>query len=254
MREVIDSVERVTGRPVPWTLGAAAPGRSGGAVRRSRTRRRRNWAGRRALPDLDAIVRTAWRLAPASHPERLRGSLQRRDRQRPAAAALRLRAAVSRRGSGWAVVGMVVYAVGIGRPGCARSSRSSTTSCRKQQQLACIAWAIIGANVLKGVGSYVSSYLMADVGQRVVMDLRNALYPPHPRAVGRLLRAAHHRPADVAHQQRRRAGAAGGVGDGRRSRARVAGARRLRRRCCSTTTRGCAMCLLTSARRSSSIR
>ena len=30
--------------------------------------------------------------------------------------------------------------------------------------------------LLKGIGSYVSSYLMADVGQRVVMDLRNALY------------------------------------------------------------------------------
>src|SRR4029078_8169273 len=29
---------------------------------------------------------------------------------------------------------------------------------------------------LKGIGSYASSYLMADVGQRVVMDLRNALY------------------------------------------------------------------------------
>ena len=39
-----------------------------------------------------------------------------------------------------------------------------------------IAWAIVGLYLLKGIGSYVSSYLMADVGQRVVMDLRNALY------------------------------------------------------------------------------
>jgi subfamily B ATP-binding cassette protein MsbA len=39
-----------------------------------------------------------------------------------------------------------------------------------------IAWAIVGVYLLKGMGSYVSSYLMADVGQRVVMDLRNELY------------------------------------------------------------------------------
>ena len=35
---------------------------------------------------------------------------------------------------------------------------------------------IVGLYFIKGIGSYVSSYLMADVGQRVVMDLRNALY------------------------------------------------------------------------------
>jgi subfamily B ATP-binding cassette protein MsbA len=46
----------------------------------------------------------------------------------------------------------------------------------KQQQLSLIIAAIIGANVMKGVGSYVSSYLMADVGQRVVMALRNELF------------------------------------------------------------------------------
>ncbi len=45
-----------------------------------------------------------------------------------------------------------------------------------QQDVALVAWAIVGVYLLKGVGSYVSSYLMADVGQRVVTDLRNALY------------------------------------------------------------------------------
>src|SRR5438105_6726067 len=45
-----------------------------------------------------------------------------------------------------------------------------------QQRLAGTAWAIVGVYLLKGVGSYVSSYLMVDVGQRVVTDLRNALY------------------------------------------------------------------------------
>jgi subfamily B ATP-binding cassette protein MsbA len=45
-----------------------------------------------------------------------------------------------------------------------------------QQRLAITAWAIVGVYFLKGVGSYVSSYLMADVGQRVVTDVRNDLY------------------------------------------------------------------------------
>ncbi len=45
-----------------------------------------------------------------------------------------------------------------------------------QERLSTIVWAIVGLYLLKGIGSYVSSYLMADVGQRVVMDLRNALY------------------------------------------------------------------------------
>ena len=35
---------------------------------------------------------------------------------------------------------------------------------------------ILSAYVIKGVGSYVSGYLMVEVGQRVVMDLRNQLY------------------------------------------------------------------------------
>ncbi len=61
-----------------------------------------------------------------------------------------------------------------------------------------MAWGIVGVYFLKGVGSYVSSYLMAGVGQRVVMDLRNAALPAHSRTVGRILRAAHDGPADVA--------------------------------------------------------
>src|SRR5262245_35703225 len=45
-----------------------------------------------------------------------------------------------------------------------------------QQRLAFTAWAIVAVYFLKGLGSYASSYLMADVGQRVVMDVRNHLY------------------------------------------------------------------------------
>ena len=75
----------------------------------------------------------------------------------------------------WAVVGMVVYA--IGSAGLAWLIKPIFDSVLpKQQEVALIAWGIVGVYLLKGIGSYVSSYLMADVGQRVVMDLRNDLY------------------------------------------------------------------------------
>ena len=45
-----------------------------------------------------------------------------------------------------------------------------------QQSLAMVAWSILAAYLLKGVGSYFSSYLMADVGQHVVLDLRNSMF------------------------------------------------------------------------------
>ena len=75
----------------------------------------------------------------------------------------------------WAVAGMLVYAVGTA--GIALIIRPILDSVLPNQQLlSTIIWAIIGLYLLKGIGSYVSSYLMADVGQRVVRDLRNALF------------------------------------------------------------------------------
>jgi subfamily B ATP-binding cassette protein MsbA len=75
----------------------------------------------------------------------------------------------------WAILGMVVYA--IGSAGLAYLIKPIFDSVLpKQQEVGVIAWAIVAVYVLKGIGSYVSSYLMADVGQRVVMDLRNELY------------------------------------------------------------------------------
>jgi len=46
----------------------------------------------------------------------------------------------------------------------------------KGAHLQLVAAEIIGLYVLKGLGGYFSAYLMADVGQRVVMDVRNTLY------------------------------------------------------------------------------
>ena len=75
----------------------------------------------------------------------------------------------------WAVVSMVLYA--IGSAGLAALVKTIFDQVlQDRSELGTVAWAIIGLNVLKGLGSYGSSYLMASVGQRVVTDLRNALY------------------------------------------------------------------------------
>ena len=76
---------------------------------------------------------------------------------------------------GWAFAGMIVYAVGSA--GLAALIRPIFDNVLPNQEMvAWTAWSIVAVYLLKGVGSYASSYLMADVGQRVVMDLRNALY------------------------------------------------------------------------------
>ncbi|MBM3772293.1 MAG: ABC transporter ATP-binding protein [Acidimicrobiia bacterium] len=75
----------------------------------------------------------------------------------------------------WAILGMLVYA--IGSAGLAALIKPILDHVLpNQQRLSTTAWEIVGLYLLKGVGSYISSYLMASVGQRVVMDLRNALY------------------------------------------------------------------------------
>jgi subfamily B ATP-binding cassette protein MsbA len=75
----------------------------------------------------------------------------------------------------WAVVGMIVYAVGSA--GLAYLVRPILDGgLTGQQSVTALAWEIVGVYLLKGVGSYVSSYLMSDVGLRVVNDLRNELF------------------------------------------------------------------------------
>ena len=75
----------------------------------------------------------------------------------------------------WAVFGMLLYAAGsAGLAALIKPILDSVLP--NQRQIVVIAWAIVGFYLLKGMGSYLSTYLMAGVGQRVVMDLRNALY------------------------------------------------------------------------------
>ena len=75
----------------------------------------------------------------------------------------------------WAVVAMVVYAVASAlviyliKP-------ILNEVLPTQRGLDTIAFALIGLYFLKGIGSYFSGYLMEDVGQRVVMDVRDRLY------------------------------------------------------------------------------
>jgi ATP-binding cassette, subfamily B, bacterial MsbA len=45
-----------------------------------------------------------------------------------------------------------------------------------REDLGLYAAAIVGVYLLKGIGAYLSGYLMADVGQRVVRDIRNLLF------------------------------------------------------------------------------
>ena len=45
-----------------------------------------------------------------------------------------------------------------------------------QQNLVAVIIAILGIYLVKGAGTYASTYLMADVGQRVVRDVRNRLF------------------------------------------------------------------------------
>jgi len=74
-----------------------------------------------------------------------------------------------------AVTGMILYAVGSAGL-TALVAPIFDKVLLSQERLAFTAWAIVAVYVMKGAGSYASSYLMADVGQRAVMDLRNALY------------------------------------------------------------------------------
>ena len=59
VREVIDTVARVTGRPVPWTLGPRRPGDPAVlCAAAGKARAALQWTP--ALGDLETIVRTAW--------------------------------------------------------------------------------------------------------------------------------------------------------------------------------------------------
>jgi subfamily B ATP-binding cassette protein MsbA len=75
----------------------------------------------------------------------------------------------------WAVAAMLVYAIASALVVYLISPILDRVL-PSQEGLRTIALAIIGLYFVKGIGSYFSGYLMEDVGQRVVMDLRDRLY------------------------------------------------------------------------------
>ncbi len=76
---------------------------------------------------------------------------------------------------GWAIVAMLVYAAASGGHALLIKPILDNVLPR-QEHVSQVAWAIIGLYLLKGIGGYFSDYLMADVGQRVVRDLRDRLH------------------------------------------------------------------------------
>ena len=128
----------------------------------------------------------------------------------------------------WAVLAMVVYAVASALV-IYLITPILDASCRIARACARSRWRSSALYFVKGIGSYFSGYLMEDVGQRVVMDLRDRLYGHilgqsasffARNTTGQLLSRVSN---DVG------AGAACGVGDRGRPAARIARARRLRR-------------------------
>jgi ATP-binding cassette, subfamily B, bacterial MsbA len=76
---------------------------------------------------------------------------------------------------GWAIAAMLVYAAASA--GLAYLIKPILDSVLpRQEQVTQVAWAIVGLYLFKGIGGYFSDYLMADVGQRVVRDLRDRLH------------------------------------------------------------------------------
>jgi len=74
-----------------------------------------------------------------------------------------------------ALVAMVVY--GVASAGIAYLIKPIVDDVLLNgRSLAIVATVILGLYLFKGVGAYLSAYLMTDVGQRVVQDLRNVLF------------------------------------------------------------------------------
>ena len=241
VKQVIDTVSRVVGAPVQWTPAPRRPGDPAAlyaasdrlqrelglaaAIRRARTDR----AARVAMAP--GRIRTAIAAALRAHSRpdgsippaaSLRGSSPHADRRRDAGDA------GVRRGVGGA--GVVDQADHRRRPAVAVALSQF------------VAIAIVVAYFFKGVGGYFSSYLMDDLGHRVVMRLRNDLFRHlldqsaaffSRRTTGALLSRINN---DVGQVQR---AVAETVGDLARE---TLAARRTSRRCCSITTRAWRCC------------
>jgi ATP-binding cassette, subfamily B, bacterial MsbA len=74
-----------------------------------------------------------------------------------------------------AVVAMIVYGAASGGV-VSQVKPILDKALPKQQDLPTIISTILAFYLLKGLGAYISGYLMTDVGQRVVRDIRDRLF------------------------------------------------------------------------------
>ena len=218
VKQVIDTVEpRGRARRCAGRRRRAVP-----AIRRRSTPRAiacsASWAGSRDIAELDTIVRHAWQLA--SDPSAgLSNAAD--DLMEPLFRLLRY-AAPHRLLIAGATLAMLVY--GAASAAQAWLIKPIIDEVLPSQRVAAVRRrsASSSSYFFKGIGGYFSSYLMDDLGHRVVMALRNELFRHLLDQSAAFFSRRIDRPAAVAHQQRRRAGAARRRGNGRRSRARIA--------------------------------
>ena len=180
MLDVLASVERVTGQSPARAIAERRPG-DPPVLHASNVRIRDELGWRPRFTDLDTIVETAWRWH-REHPEGYAGSA-RRVLKRAVASPLqrlvgygrpyqrKLRRAIVAMAAYGAANGLLVY---LFRP--VLNDVFAAAGAPDQGQLRFLLGLILGCTVLKGIGAYFSVYLMADVGQSIVRDLRNELF------------------------------------------------------------------------------
>ena len=182
VREVVHAVERVTGRTVPAGDRPRRPGDPGVLFTSSDKpiRRALGWAPR--FEELDVIIETAWaggcdtaiRTATQGH-----GLADADARSQPRLPRLLRLTSLSYRGA--------VHRGARGDAACSAgaSGRRRLPDQTHHQQgparrgvaaVQVLGGADPGRLLAKGLGSYFSTYLMTDIGQRVVRDLRNQLF------------------------------------------------------------------------------
>ncbi len=171
MREVIDTVSRVVGKPVAWEPAPRRPGDP--AVLYAAADRARNELGwRPKYADLEVIVRHAWQWH-STPPVGVQGQYH-QSLMDPFLRLLRY-ATPHRAVIAGASLAMVVY--GAASAALAYLIKPIIDDVlTSRNDLVFVTVAILVVYLFKGIGAYFSSYLMEGLGHRVVMVVRNQLF------------------------------------------------------------------------------
>ena len=161
MREVVNAVERATGLKVRVEIGKRRPGDPATLVASS-ARATAELAWKPALTNVDAIVESAWRWH------------QRHPRGYQASEFLRLlRLAAPYRGRLYAAFVAMLFDAIASASLIWVIKRITDDVLLTGRHLGLVIGVILAIYIVKGIGSYSSTILMTDVGQRVVRDVRN---------------------------------------------------------------------------------